>query len=139
MDPVKVKGMLDWPIPQNLKDVRSFLGFYNFYQWFIKGFATLAWPLNDLLKKEVPWEWTPVKQLTFETLKGRITQAPVLAMPDYEKPFELEVDVTNQGIGPQQTNTKPPCYKGNKCRTRPLGFPAGLGLDGLWETHAVTL
>ena len=37
--------------------------------------------------------------------------------------------VTNQGIGPQRTDTKPPCYKGNKCRTCPFGFPADLGLD----------
>ena len=42
MDPVKVQGILDWPIPLNLKDVHSFLGFYSFYRWFIKGFATLA-------------------------------------------------------------------------------------------------
>ena len=48
-------------------------------------------------------------------------------------------NVTNQGIGPQQTNTKPPCYKGNKHRMRPLGFPTGLGLDGPQETCAVTL
>ena len=99
MDPVKVKGVLDWPIPQNLKVVQSFLGFYNFYRRFIKGFATLARPLNKLLKKEVPWEWTSARQLAFETLKGGITQAPVLAMPDYEKPFELEVDTSNYALG----------------------------------------
>ena len=55
--------------------------------------------MNDLLKKEVPWEWTPAQQCTFEVLKGRITQAPVLAMPDYEKPFKLEVDVSNYTLG----------------------------------------
>ena len=99
MDPVKVKGILDWPVPQNLKDVHSFLGFYSFYRWFIKGFATLAQPLNDLLKKEVPWEWTPAWQHTFETLKGRITQAQVLTMPDYKKPVELEVDASNYTLG----------------------------------------
>ena len=99
MDPVKVQGILDWPIPQNLRDVHSFLGLYSFYWRFIKGFATLAWQLNNLLKKEVPWEWTPARQHTFEILKGRITQAPVLAMPDYEKPFELEVDASNYALG----------------------------------------
>ena len=46
--------------------------------------------------------------------------------------------VTNQGIGPQRTDTEPPCYKGNKCRTRPFGFPTGLGPDGPREIHAVT-
>ena len=56
-------------------------------------------PLNELLKKDVPWDWTPARQLAFETLKGRITQAPVLTMPDYEKPFELEVDASNYALG----------------------------------------
>ena len=45
----------------------------------------------------------------------------------------------NQGIGPRRTNTEPPCYKGNKCRTCPFGFPTGLGPDGPREIHAVTL
>ena len=47
--------------------------------------------------------------------------------------------VTNQGIGPQWTDTKPPCQKGNKHRTHPFGFPTGLGLDGPREIHVVTL
>ena len=47
--------------------------------------------------------------------------------------------VTNQGIGPQWTDTKTPCYKGNKRRTRPFDFPTGLGPDGPWEIHVVTL
>ena len=45
----------------------------------------------------------------------------------------------NQGIGPRRTDTGPPCYKGNRCRTRPFGFPTRLGLDGPQEIHAVTL
>ena len=47
--------------------------------------------------------------------------------------------VTNQGIGLRRTDTEPPCYKGNKRRTRPFGFPTGLGPDGPQEIHAVTL
>ena len=47
--------------------------------------------------------------------------------------------VTNQGIGPQRTDTEPPCYQGNKRRTHPFGFPTGLGPDGPWENHAVTV
>ena len=51
----------------------------------------------------------------------------------------LKLNVTNQGIGPQRTDTEPPCYKGNERRTRSFGFPTGLGPDGPWEIHAVTL
>ena len=55
--------------------------------------------------------------------------------------YNLEVSsaVTNQGIGPRWTDTEPPCYKGNKRRTRPFSFPTGLGPDGPREIHAVTL
>ena len=68
-DPVKVKGFADWPIPKSVKDVRSFLGFGNFYQKFILKFSTLAAPLNDLLKKDTTFEWMEETQLAFEELK----------------------------------------------------------------------
>ena len=51
----------------------------------------------------------------------------------------MATTVTNQGIGPRRTGTEPPCYKGNKRRTRPFGFPTGLRLDGPREIHTVTL
>jgi hypothetical protein len=69
MDPVKLGGIQDWPIPTTVKEVRSFLGFGNFYRRFIKGFSELAQPLNDLLKKDKKFEWTPNQQHAFETLK----------------------------------------------------------------------
>ena len=52
MDPVKLGSIRDWPVPTMVKEVRSFLGFGNFYCRFIRGFSALAQPLNDLLKKE---------------------------------------------------------------------------------------
>lgn len=55
MDPVKVAGVLEWPTPKNLTDVRSFLGFGNFYRRFIRNFSDKARPLNDLTKKDVKW------------------------------------------------------------------------------------
>ena len=59
MDPVKLGGIHDWPTPTTVKEVRSFLEFGNFYRHFIKGFSELAQPLNDLLKKDKKFEWTP--------------------------------------------------------------------------------
>ena len=86
MDPAKVRAVVDWPTPRNLKDLRGFLGFANFYRRFIEGFAKLARPLNDLTKKDVAWRWTDVEAVAFEGLKYRFTSAPVLAMwhPDCE-------------------------------------------------------
>jgi hypothetical protein len=58
MDPAKLKGILDWPAPKTVKEVRFFLGFENFYRRFVKGFFYLAHPLNDLLKKDKKFVWS---------------------------------------------------------------------------------
>ena len=58
MEEEKVKGVLDWPIPQCVKDVQKFLELANYYHQFIKGFASIARPLHDMVKKDKKWEWT---------------------------------------------------------------------------------
>ena len=57
MDPVKVSGVAEWPVPRNKKEVQSFVGFVNFYQRFIKDFSHHAHALFDLTKKDVGWKW----------------------------------------------------------------------------------
>ncbi len=69
MDPVKISGIADWPIPQTVKDVRSFLGFCNFYRAFICGFANIARPLNQLTRKDVEWTWDKKEQQAFDDLR----------------------------------------------------------------------
>jgi Reverse transcriptase (RNA-dependent DNA polymerase) len=69
MDPAKIKGILDWPAPKTVKEVRSFLGFGNFYCHFVKGFSHLAHPLNDLLKKDKKFIWSEECQESFDQLK----------------------------------------------------------------------
>jgi IS1 family transposase len=80
MDPAKVQAVTDWPTPWNLKDVKGFLGFANFYRRFIEGFARIARPLNNLTKKNVPWSWGQSQQEAFTKLKARFTSSPVLVM-----------------------------------------------------------
>jgi hypothetical protein len=99
MDPTKLSGIRDWPIPKTVKDVRSFLGFGNFYRKFIRGFADLARPLNELLKKNIKFEWKEEHQTTFDTLKKRFTEEPVLMMPDHSKPFQIECDASKYATG----------------------------------------
>jgi len=53
----KVKGVLDWPIPKCVKDIQKFLGLANYYHQFIEGFASIARPLHDLVKKDQKWNW----------------------------------------------------------------------------------
>ena len=99
MDPVKIAGVRDWPTPASVRDVRSFLGFCNFYRSFIKGFSALARPLNDLTRKDETWHWGSAQQTAFNTLKERIVSEPILTQPDQSKPFELEVDASGFALG----------------------------------------
>jgi hypothetical protein len=99
MDPTKVEGVRNWATPSTRKHVRSFLGFCNFYHAFIRGFAKLAKPLNNLTKKDAPWIWGNNKQNAFDTLKRRITEEPILRQLQMDKQFELEVDASGYAIG----------------------------------------
>ena len=107
MDPVKLNRIKDWLIPTTVKQVWSFLGFGNYYQWFIHGYGNLTQPLNDLLRKDEKFEWTPEQQDSFDTLKQHFTKSPVLLMPDSSKPFVLETDASlfaSRAVLQQQDN-----------------------------------
>ena len=99
MDPVKVAGVMEWPIPSNRKEVQSFLGFTNFYRRFIQGFSHLARPLFDLTRKDTDWRWGAEEQSAFNSLKERITMAPILALPDNSRPFRIEADSSDFATG----------------------------------------
>src|ERR1700761_8001635 len=99
MDPVKLKGLADWPTPTSVTEVRSFLGFGNFYKPFIEGYAHIARPLHDLTKKGDPFAWTATTQHAFDTTKLCFTTGPVLATIDYSRPFTLQTDTSAFAIG----------------------------------------
>ena len=92
MEEEKVKGVLEWPMPKSVKDVQKFLGLANYYRRFIEGFATVARPLHDLVKKHKKWEWMEKEEKVFKELKERFTKEPVLAAPDIDKKMRMEVD-----------------------------------------------
>ena len=99
MDPGKLKGIREWPIPATVKQVQGFLGFGNFYRQFIWHFSEFAKPLNDLLKKDQKFGWTDDCQHVFEELKKRFTEEPVLMMPDQSRPFKFETDASKYATG----------------------------------------
>jgi reverse transcriptase-like protein len=99
MDPVKVKGIAKWPTPVTVKDVRSFLGFCNFYCSFIANFSAVARPLNDLTKKQRQWSWTEEEQASFNTLKDLYSSYPVLRSPDWTKPFYMDTGASDFALG----------------------------------------
>src|SRR5271156_1526994 len=99
MDPVKLNGIQDWPIPTTVKQVRSFLGFGNFYRRFIAHYSDLARPLNDLTKKNKKFDGTTECQIAFDLLKKKFTEEPVLLLPDHSKPFQIESDASKVATG----------------------------------------
>ena len=92
MDPAKVARVSEWPTPTMKKEVQLFLGFTNFYQRFIEGFSHIAHPLFNLTKVELVFKWSTEEKLAFDTLKDRITSAPILALPDNTTPYRIEAD-----------------------------------------------
>jgi hypothetical protein len=69
MDPVKVQAITDWPTPTNLHELRSFLGFGNYYKDFIPAYSHITRPLHDLTKKNTPWHWDDSQCTAFHLLK----------------------------------------------------------------------
>jgi len=99
MEEEKVKGVLEWLMPKCVKDVQKFLGLANYYRQFIEGFAMVARPLHNLVKKDKKWEWTDREEKAFKELKERFTKELVLAAPDIDKKMRMEVDVSDYTTG----------------------------------------
>ena len=99
MDKAKVKAITAWQPPKAVRDLQKFLGFSNFYRRFIRDFSKIARPLNDLLRKGIPWHWGQEQQAAFTTLKLAFTQAPTLAHFDYNKKSVLETDASDWAAG----------------------------------------
>jgi hypothetical protein len=99
MDPVRVAGVAEWPEPTNKREVQSFLGFVNFYRWFIKDFSYHAHPLFDLTQNDQKWKWETPKASAFQKLKESVTSAPVLMTPADNRPFWVEADSSDFATG----------------------------------------
>jgi len=99
MEEGKVDGVLSWPEPKNVKDVRKFLGLANYYRRFIKDFTRVARPINVLMRKDIKWQWGVEQQKAFDELKRVFTMKPVLVAPDLDKEFRVEADVSNYATG----------------------------------------
>ena len=99
-DPEKLSAIRDWQSPSSVKQVRSFLGFVNYYRRFIEGFSRIAKPLTDLTKDpHRRFEWTPTAEQAFQELKSRLVSAPILAHFDPAKPCVVVTDASKFASG----------------------------------------
>jgi len=95
MDPSKVEMVKSWPPPENVCDVRSFLGFANFYRRFIKNYSKVAEPLTRLTRKGQLFCWKDEHQEAFDALKTSFTTAPILRRFDHDRDIVLETDASD--------------------------------------------
>ena len=96
---LKVKAVENFPRPKTKKELRAFLGLSGFFRKFMKDYSQIAAPLTDLLKDGTDWSWETRQETAFNTLKHKQTDAPILAYPDYGKPFMLYCDASGIGVG----------------------------------------
>jgi len=87
VDKEKVVTIQHWPTPTNVNEVRSFHELASFYRLFVQNFSTIVAPLNAIVKKDVVFKWGQDQIQAFETLKEKLTKAPILALPNFTKTF----------------------------------------------------
>ena len=95
----KVRVIVEYPAPTTRKELMRFLGMAGYYRKFCRNFASVCEPLTNLLKKNSVFLWSESCQKAFETIKSLLVSAPVLATPDFDKPFMLAVDASDVGVG----------------------------------------
>ncbi|GBG68109.1 hypothetical protein CBR_g2660 [Chara braunii] len=104
----KVPSISDWPRPQSVTEMRSFLGMTDYYRNFVKNYSIVAAPLTDLIRLDTPWEWTDRCEAVFGHLKHALTHHEVLKLPDLDKPFIVTTDASQYGIGAVLAQQKGP-------------------------------
>ena len=95
----KIKCIVEYPIPENRKGLMRFLGMAGYYRKFCKNFSDIAVPLTELLKKDHKYHWTSNCQYAFDNIKSLLCSVPVLVAPDFCKPYILNVNASDTGVG----------------------------------------
>ena len=98
-DPAKIEAVSTYPVPQNVQQLRRFMGLSNYYRRFIANYSKIAGPLNKLLSKSSSFIWSKECQLAFDNLKHHLTIPPILAFPDFSIQFTLYTDASDTAVG----------------------------------------
>ncbi|KAM0058195.1 putative nucleotidyltransferase, Ribonuclease H [Helianthus debilis subsp. tardiflorus] len=99
VDPAKVEAVMNWEAPKTPTEIRSFLGLAGYYRRFIENFSRIAAPLTSLTRKKEKFIWGPKQQESFEILKQKLSNAPVLSLPEGTEEFVVYCDASHTGMG----------------------------------------
>ncbi|KAD3066731.1 hypothetical protein E3N88_34611 [Mikania micrantha] len=99
VDPAKIEAVMKWNPPKTPTEVCSFLGLAGYYRRFIQDFSRIATPLTKLTRKEVKYDWGPTQVQAFEEIKKRLTEAPILTLPDGNEDMVVYSDASYLGLG----------------------------------------
>ena len=99
VDPKKVAAVQEWTVPQDVGQLRSFLGLTNYFRKFLENYSTVVAPLTRMTGKNVQWKWTKECQQAFVRVRNMLVHAPVLVLPDFNKPFTVVTDASDLGLG----------------------------------------
>ncbi|KAI3758494.1 hypothetical protein L6452_06058 [Arctium lappa] len=99
VDPAKVEAIKKWEIPKTPTEIRQFLGLAGYYRRFISNFSKIAQPLTTLTRKDEKFIWTDKQEEAFQTLKQRLCNAPILALPKGTDNFVVYCDASRQRLG----------------------------------------
>jgi hypothetical protein len=99
VDPKTIKAIMEWLVPKDVEDIRSFMGITGYYCRFIEGFSKTTYPITSLQKKGTKFNWTQKCQDSFNKLKELLTMTPILKVVDPEKDFIVCVNASKEGLG----------------------------------------
>jgi hypothetical protein len=99
VDNSKIDAIQEWPTPTIVTQIWSFLGLAGLYHHFVHDFSSIIAPLHELTKKDVPSAWSDSQEVAFNTLKDKLTHAPLLQLLNSTKVFELDYDASGIGLG----------------------------------------
>ncbi|KAD6454275.1 hypothetical protein E3N88_08981 [Mikania micrantha] len=124
VDPAKVEAVMKWNHPKTPAEVRSFLGLAGYYRRFIQDFSKIATPLTKLTRKEVKYDWGSTQVQAFEELKRRLTEAPILALPDGNEDMVVYSDASYLGLGcVLMQRGKVIVYASRQLKTHEVNYP----------------